>query len=61
MALMALDRTISFDGKMPPIVILPNPKPIDVPPPKPSVTNPSKGSIGAFIAGILAAIFKRKP
>ena len=60
MAMMALDRTISFDGKMPPIVILPNPKPIDVPPPKPSVTNPSKGSIGAFIASIFAAIFKRK-
>lgn len=26
----------------------------------PSVTNPSPGSIGAFIAGIFAAIFKRK-
>lgn len=26
----------------------------------PSVTNPSKGSIGAFVASILSAIFKRK-
>jgi putative chitinase len=26
----------------------------------PSITNPAKGSIGAFIASILAAIFKRK-
>jgi predicted chitinase len=29
-------------------------------PAAPSITNPSKGSIGAFIASILAAIFKRK-
>jgi lysozyme family protein len=26
----------------------------------PSMTNPSKGSIGAFVASVLAAIFKRK-
>jgi lysozyme family protein len=52
LAMMALDRTISFDGKMPPIVILPstpNPSPPDIP--KPSISNPSKGSIGAAIAG----------
>lgn len=41
----------------PPIVILPNPKPVDAPP---SITNPAKGSIGAWIASIFAAIFKRK-
>jgi lysozyme len=40
-----------------PIVILPNPRPIDAPP---SIANPAKGSIGAFIASIFAAIFKRK-
>lgn len=55
MALMALDRTISFDGKMPPIVILPNPKPIDVPPVQPK---PASGWASFFAA--LAAIFKRK-
>jgi hypothetical protein len=45
-----------FGGK-PPIVILPNPKPIDVPP---SITNPTKGSIGAFIASLFKSIFGRK-
>lgn len=55
MALMALDRTISFDGKMPPIVILPNPKPIDVPPVQPK---PVSGWAAFFAA--IAAIFKRK-
>ena len=61
MAMMALDRTISIDGKMPPIVVLPsapNPPPPDIPKP-PSITNPAKGSIGSFIANIFAAIFKR--
>jgi lysozyme family protein len=59
-AMAALDRTISFDGKRPPIVILPpSATPPDVPNP-PSITNPAKGSIGAFIASILAAIFGRK-
>jgi lysozyme family protein len=29
-------------------------------PSKPSLTNPSKGSIGAFVLSLLAAIFKRK-
>ena len=53
MALMALDRTVSFDGKMPPIVT--NPKPIDVPPVQPK---PASGWAAVFAA--LAAIFKRK-
>lgn len=40
---------------------IPKPLPPDVPKSKtPSVTNPSPGSIGAFIASIFAAIFKRK-
>ncbi len=49
-----------------PRVILPttpNPPPPDTPkpaPPTPSITNPAKGSIGALIASILSAIFKRK-
>jgi putative chitinase len=50
-----------------PRVILPTtprPLPPNVPRPAapvtPSITNPAKGSIGAFIASILAAIFKRK-
>jgi putative chitinase len=51
-----------------PRVILPTaprPLPPDVPKPAapaapPSLTNPAKGSIGAFIASILAAIFKKK-
>jgi lysozyme family protein len=56
MALMALDPTITFTGaKIAPAA--------PVPPAKPSITNPSPGSIGAFIATLfaaIAAIFKRK-
>lgn len=52
-----------FAGRAP-IVILPNtpnPLPPDVPKSSaPSITNPSKGSIGAFIASIFNALFKRK-
>jgi lysozyme family protein len=64
LAMMALDSTISFDRKMPPMVILPSaPKPLPPDVPKtPSITNPSKGSIGAAIASVLTAIlsaFKR--
>jgi lysozyme family protein len=54
--MMALDPTILF-GK-PPIAILPAaPHPLPPKPAKPSITNPSKGSIGAFIASTLSAIF----
>jgi lysozyme family protein len=64
LAMMALDPTISFDGKRPPMVILPAaPKPLPPDASKtPSITNPSKGSIGAAIASVLTAIrsaFKR--
>jgi hypothetical protein len=58
--MMALDRTISFDGKMPPIVILPNPTPIDVPPikGKPKTTTiPKKTAGGAIVVGGAAAAF----
>ncbi|MGF6434318.1 hypothetical protein [Bradyrhizobium elkanii] len=60
LAMMSLDPSISFDGNHAPA---PPPPAPTVPPPKPStpsVTNPAPGSLGAFIAAILAAIFKRK-
>ena len=58
MAMMSLDPTITFTGAgITQTTTLP-PKPAA--PTAPSVTNPSKGSIGAFIASIFAAIFKRK-
>jgi lysozyme family protein len=56
MAMMALDPTITFTG-----VTIPSAKPASTTAtPAPSITNPSKGSIGAFIASILSAICKRK-
>ena len=64
LAMMALDPTISFTG----VTIAPSqpasatrdPLPSDIA--RPSITNPSKGSVGAFIASILSAIlnFRRK-
>ncbi len=64
LAMMALDRTISFDGKMPPIVVHP---PIsDLHPPTipkslpPSIAHPSKGSIGEFVVSLLSAIFNER-
>jgi len=51
-ALMALDPTITFTGAK---II-----PIQPKPSTPSVTNPAPGSIGAFIASIFNAIFRRK-
>lgn len=41
--------------------IKPGPRPVNSSGPPPSITNPAKGSIGAFIASIFNAIFKRKP
>lgn len=61
MAMMALDPTITFTGAKITITPIPTEKPtIPVPPAKPSITNPSPGSIGAFIVSIFNAIFKRK-
>lgn len=56
------DKPMPQAPTRPPIVVLPPPAtPPDVPKPSPpSITNPAKGSIGAFIASIFAAIFKRK-
>jgi hypothetical protein len=60
MAMMALDPTIQFSGVHTAPV-----SPISAPKPTrsssaPSIAHPSKGSIGAFIASILSAIFRRK-
>jgi len=49
-SMMELDPTITFTGAR---IMLPAAKP-------PSVTSPSRGSVGAFIANIFTAIFKRK-
>jgi hypothetical protein len=59
MAMMALDPTITFTG----VTIAPSisVKPIPAEKPAaPSIANPAKGSIGAFIANIFNAVFKRK-
>jgi lysozyme family protein len=57
MAMMAIDPSITFTGATikPSITPVPTEKPT-----KPSITTPAKGSIGAFIASIFTAIFKRK-
>ena len=61
MTMMALDPTITFAGVT---ITPPNvpsvPKPAIAPVTRsPSITNPAKGSIGAFIANIFAGIFRR--
>jgi lysozyme family protein len=63
LAITALDRSVSFDGKMPPITVsqaTPKPPAAKPKPLLPSFTNPSKGSIGAFVATILSTIFNSK-
>ena len=63
LAIMALDRTISFDGKMPLLVVSPSvtKSPPNGPKPgSPSIANPARGSLGAFIASFLSAIFNPK-
>jgi lysozyme family protein len=63
LAIMALDRTVSFDGKMPPIAVS---SPASIParpvptPHSSSIANPAKGSIGAFVASVLSSIFNSK-
>jgi lysozyme family protein len=62
LALTALDPTIGFAGAP----TAPAPAPVAVAPAPPTVTrppslaNPSRGSIGAFIASVLSALFKRR-
>jgi len=59
MAMMALDPTITFTGATitPAIAVTPSPA---EKPTAPSIANPAKGSIGAFIANIFNAVFRRK-
>ena len=52
-ALMELDSEIGFAGAI-------AKGPAAAVPAKPSLTNPSKGSIGAFIVNLVRAIFGRK-
>ena len=61
LAMMALDPTITFTGATMapanPAPAIPKPASDISKPPAPSITHPSKGSIGAFIASVLSAIF----
>jgi lysozyme family protein len=64
LAMMELDPSIHFDGMTSPIANHPSTS-VSLPPatpkaPAPSLARPSKGSIGAFIAAVLSAIFRRK-
>jgi len=60
LSMMALDPSIDFE-KSSPSPRSPTRDRSNPPKPEPpSITNPSKGSIGAFVPSILAAIFKRK-
>jgi lysozyme family protein len=55
-AMMVIDPTITFTGSvLSPVAPVVPPKPAP-----PSITNPSKGSIGAVIANLFNAIFRRK-
>lgn len=57
MAMMALDPTITFTGTR----IAPSIPPVSAEKPAPpSITNPAKGSLGAFIASIFNTVFRRK-
>ena len=57
LAIMKLDPTITFTGAKitPTITPIPTEKPL-----QPSITSPAKGSIGDFIANIIAAFFRKK-
>lgn len=59
LAIMALDKSISFNGATTKPNITFTPIPTEKPA-APSITNPAKGSLGAFIANLFSAIFKRK-
>ncbi|WP_375764242.1 hypothetical protein ACE10X_13245 [Bradyrhizobium sp. Pha-3] len=60
LAMMSLDPSISFDGDHAPAPPAPAPTVPPAKPSAPSVTNPAPGSLGAFIASILSAIFGKK-
>jgi lysozyme family protein len=59
-AMQAIDPTIHVGD---PIIIMPETPPLapEHKPVPPSITKPAAGSIGAFIASILSAVFGRKP
>ena len=59
MAMMALDPTITFTGATIAPAVRVTPRPAEKPA-EPSLVNPAKGSIGAFIANIFNAVFRRK-
>jgi lysozyme family protein len=58
-AMMALDPSITFTGAAMAPAGLGRPSQVDKPP-GPSISNPSKGSVGAFIANVFGAVFRRK-
>ncbi len=73
LAMMQLDPSIGFGAKPAATIVpaAPHPPPPDIPKPRrrrsapaqsagPSITHPARGSIGAAIASLLAAIFNRK-
>lgn len=59
MAMMALDPTITFTGATIAPAVRVTPRPAEKPA-APSLVNPAKGSIGAFIANLFNAVFRRK-
>lgn len=60
MAMMALDPTIAFAGATSRLVPTAAARLPPQAPSQPSITNPSKGSLGAFIKTLIRAIFRRK-
>jgi lysozyme family protein len=58
-AMMALDPSIAFEGMTAAPANSIEPTPVERPA-APSIASPSKGSVGAFIANIFSAIFRRK-
>lgn len=64
MAMMALDSSIGFSHAALPAPPSRQPEQTTMPPSpataKPSLRNPSRGSIGAFIAALLSSFFKRR-
>jgi lysozyme family protein len=63
LAMVALDRSVTFDGKLPPMTT--HPEAPHAPPearsqPRPSIARPAKGSIGAFIASLFSTVFNAK-
>jgi lysozyme family protein len=60
MAMIKLDPDVRFDDRKSPIAASPRTTTQHSQSLPPSIANPSKGSIGAFVASLLAAIFRRK-